>query len=132
MHIEEIDRYKMACRLSRHDMKEYGISHTDLMDRTPMARMFFSTAIRLCKAGTDYEWPGCGLTMEIKFYDDETVVIFSERVDDYIYNLRQTLLTLDGEQAESLEEFINLLNIASEEEQRNMIRSFEKNISEVQ
>ncbi len=131
MHIEELDRFKMACHLSRHDLKEYGISLTDLMDRTPMARMFFSTAIRLCKAGTDYEWPGCGQTLEMKFYEDETVVIFSERVEDYIYNLRQSLLTLDGEQAESLEEFINLLNISPEEEQRNMIRSFEKNINEV-
>ena len=59
-------------------------------------------------------------------------MIFSERIDDYIYNLRQTEMTLPQEQAEEFGKMINLISMSEEEEARRIIRNFEKNVREIQ
>jgi len=131
MHIEELDYLRVACYLNRHDMKEYGISRDDLINRTSLAHMFFQTAGRLAKQSTDYAWPGCAMSLEMKFKEEVIIVIFSERIDDYIYNLKQTAAALPAEQAISIDALIDKLKELKEEDARVLIKNFERNIREV-
>ncbi|MDD5949994.1 MAG: adaptor protein MecA [Lachnospiraceae bacterium] len=132
MHIEEVERYKVACHVSRKDLRLHGIMVEDLVNRTPLGRMFIGKASELSKDSTEYDWPGCAFSMQMEFYPDDIILIFSERIDDYIYNLRQTEMTLPQEQAEEFGKMINLISMSEEEEARRIIRNFEKNVREIQ
>lgn len=132
MHIEDVEQYKVACHVSRRDLKLHGIMVEDLVNRTPLGHMFIRRAAELAKGSTDYEWPGCAFSMQMEFYPDDIVLIFSERIDDYLYNLQQTELTLPKEQAESFHKMINLIRMSEEEEAREIIRSFEQNVRDAQ
>ena len=55
MHIEEIERYKVACYVTRVDLKQHGITIEDLVDRTPLGQMFIKKAVELSKGCTEYE-----------------------------------------------------------------------------
>ena len=132
MHIEETDRYKVACHVSRVDLKLHGITIEDLVNRTPLGQMFIKKAVELSKGCTEYEWPHCAYSMQMEFYPTEIVLIFSERVDDYIYNLRQTAMALDGKQAAQLQHLIDVISVSEEEEARAMIRNFEESVRQVQ
>lgn len=132
MHIEEVERYKVACHVSRKDLRLHGIMVEDLVNRTPLGRMFIGKASELSKDSTEYDWPGCAFSMQMEFYPDDIILIFSERIDDYIYNLRQTEMTLPQEQAEEFGKMISLISMSEEEEARRIIRNFEKNVREIQ
>lgn len=132
MHIEEVERYKVACHVSRKDLRLHGIMVEDLVNRTPLGRMFIGKASELSKGSTEYDWPGCAFSMQMEFYPDDIILIFSERIDDYIYNLRQTEMTLPQEQAEEFGKMISLISMSEEEEARRIIRNFEKNVREIQ
>ena len=80
------------------------------------------------KASMDYEWPHCAFSTEMKFYPEDIVLVFSERVDDYLYSLRQSAAALDEEQAQGLMSLIQAISLAEEEEGREMIRRFEENV----
>ena len=41
--------------------------------------------------------------MQIDVYPDSVALIFSERIDDYLYNLRQSMAALPKEQAAQLD-----------------------------
>lgn len=131
MHIVEEDKYKVACHVDRRDLKANGITADDLINRTPLGQMFIKNAARLSKDSTDYDWPGCALSMQMDFYSDGIVLVFSERIDDYIYNLRQSAAALPKEQADQLDKMTVMISMAEEVEAREMIRSFEQNIKEV-
>ena len=128
MHIEETDQYKVVCYVDRKDMREHGIQLEDLVNRTPLGKMFIAKASQLCKESTDYEWPGCAYSMQIDVYPDSIGLIFSERIDDYLYNLRQSMAALPKEQAQQLDKMIVMISMAEEEEAREMIRKFEHNV----
>ncbi len=132
MHIEEMEQYKVACHISRLDLRLYGITVDDIVNRTPLAHLFFTKASELAKNSTDYQWPGCAMSMQMEFYSDDIVLIFSERIDDYLYNLKQAALTLPEEQAGSLQRMISVIGMSDEEEARELVRKFEKNVREVQ
>lgn len=131
MHIVEEDRYKVSCRVDRLDLKSHGITVNDLINRTPLGRIFIKKAAGLSKGSTDYQWPGCALSMQMDLYQDGMVLIFSERIDDYIYNLKQSVLALPEEQADRLNEMIAIISVSEEEKAREIIREFESNIEEV-
>ncbi len=128
MHIVEEDRYRVACHVDRADLRIHGITLDDLIGRTPLGKLFMEKAARLSKESTDYDWPGCGYSMQMDFYSKDIVLVFSERVEDYVYNLRQTMHTLPAEQAKLMEELIIRITTADEEAARELIRSFESNI----
>lgn len=132
MHIEEIDLYKVACHVSRKDMKLEGITVDDLVNRSPLAHMFFRKAAELSKGSTDYDWPGCALSMTMDFYPTDIVITFSERIDDYLYNLKQSALALPEGSAEQLNMMITAIEQSDEEEARTLIRRFEQNVRDIQ
>ena len=130
MHIEEECRYKVACHLDRADLKLHGITMDDLINRTPLGYMFIHKAGQLAKESTDYDWPGCGMTMQMDIFASGVVLHFSETIDDYIYNLQQTAYTLDEEQADGIEQMIWLIQSQPDEKRaRDIIRSFEENVN---
>lgn len=131
MHIVEEDKYKVACHVDRRDLKANGITVDDLINRTPLGQMFMKNAARLSKDSTGYEWPGCALSMQMDFYSDGIVLVFSERIDDYIYNLRQSAVALPKEQAVKMDKMIVMISMAEEEEAREIIRNFEQNVKEI-
>lgn len=131
MHIVEEAQYKVSCHVDRKDLRLHGITLDDLINRTPLGNMFIKKAAELSKVGTDYEWPGCAMSMQIDFYPDEVVLVFSERIDDYIYNLRQSVLALPKEQAANLDKMVVMISMAQEEEAREIIRKFESNVREI-
>lgn len=128
MHIEETDQYKVVCYVDRKDMREHGIQLGDLVNRTPLGRMFITKVSKLCKESTSYEWPDCAYSMQIDVYPDSIGLVFSERIDDYLYNLRQSMAALPKEQAQQLDKMIVMISMAEEEEAREMIRKFEHNV----
>ncbi len=132
MHIVEEDQYKVSCRVDRMDLKSHGITVNDLINRTPLGHIFIKKAVELSKESTDYEWPGCALSMQMDFYQDGVVLVFSERIDDYIYNLNQSVLALPKEQADNLNKMIAIISTVEEEKAREIIREFECNIEEAQ
>jgi hypothetical protein len=131
MHIVEEDLYKVSCRIDRVDMRQHGITLDDLMNRSPLGRLFLRKASELAKESTDYEWPGCAYSMQMDIYKNEVVVVFSERIDDYIYNLRSSMAALPKEQAAQMEKMIAFISMSEEAEARDIIRRFEENVREV-
>ncbi|MBQ8085640.1 MAG: adaptor protein MecA [Lachnospiraceae bacterium] len=130
MHIVEEDLYKVSCRIDRLDLRQHGITLDDLMNRTPLGRMFIKKAAEIAKASTEYEWPGCAYSMQMDIYNNDVVMVFSERIDDYLYNLRTSVAALPKEQADQLEKMIAFISMAEEEEAREIIQRFERNIRE--
>ncbi|MBR1599461.1 MAG: adaptor protein MecA [Lachnospiraceae bacterium] len=128
MHIVEEDLYKVSCRIDRQDMRQHGIILDDLMNRTPLGKMFLKKAAELSKESTDYEWPDCACSMKMDIYNDHVLVVFSERIDDYLYNLKTSVAALSKEQADQMEKMIAFISMADEDEARDMIRRFEENV----
>lgn len=128
MHIVEEELYKVSCHVDRRDLRSYGITTEDLMNRTPLGNMFMKKAAELSKESTDYDWPGCAFSMQMELYPEDFVLIFSERIDDYLYNLRQTANVLPMEQKTSFDELIYMIENATEAEARELIRRFEQNV----
>ncbi len=129
MHIVEEEQYKVACHIDRLDLRHRGITPEDLMNRTPLGNMFIRDTAKLATESTDYQWPGCGMTMQIDIFETEIVLYFSERIEDYVYNLKQSANALDEQQADDVLQLVWLIESQpTEDEARNIIRSFEENI----
>ncbi len=131
MHIVEVDEYKVECHVTRKDLHLHGITVEDIVNRTPLARIFFQKASALAKESTDYEWPHSAYSMQMQFYAKDIVITFSERVDDYIYNLKQTAMMMSKEDAVSLEKMIYTLESLDEDAKRSMISNFENSVKDV-
>lgn len=131
MHIVEMDLYKVSCTVDRADLRQHGVTLDDLMNRTPLGRMFIKKASELSKESTDYEWPGCAYSMQMDIYNNNVVLVFSERIDDYLYNLRSSTAALPKEQAAAMDKMIAFISMAEEDEARDMIRRFEENVKEI-
>ena len=131
MHIVEDGQYRVCCSIDRKDLKLNGITVNDLIERTPLGRMFIKNAAGIAKESTGYEWPGCGFSIQMDIYPDGVRLVFSERIDDFLYNLKQSVLALQPEQAKEIEKLALLISMAEEEEARQMIRSFEQNVQNV-
>lgn len=133
MHIEERELYQVSCFIDRRDMRQYGVTADDFVNRTPLAAMMISKARQLAKESTDYQWPDCAFSMEIKFYSNMIELVFSERIEDFIFNLEQTKAALPKEQADELLRVITMIRMAEDEETaRNIIRNFESSVKNIQ
>lgn len=131
MHIVEEKLYRVACHVDRRDLKAYGITTDDLINRTPLGHMFIKRASELSKDSTDYIWPGCAFSMQLEMYRNDIVLVFSERIEDYAYNLRQTANVLPKEQKASFDEMIYVIENSGEDEARELIRRFEHNVKNI-
>lgn len=132
MHIEEKQLYQISCFVDRRDMKSFGVTVDDFINRTPLAHMMIGRARELSKNSTDYEWPGCGFSMEMKFYPEFIELVFSERIEDFVYNLEQSLAALPEQQAKDLQRVITMIKMAENEiEARKIIRDFEANVKNI-
>lgn len=133
MHIEEKQLYQVSCYIDRRDMKAYGVTVEDFMNRTPLAHMMIAKARELAKESTDYEWPGCAFSMEIKFYPELIELVFSERIEDFLFNMEQSLAALANPQARELQRVITMIQMAEDEaDARKIIRDFEESVKNVQ
>ena len=131
MHIVEENLYKIACNIDRADLRLHGITKDDLINRTPLGQLFIRKAAELCKGSTAYAWPGCGFSMQMDFYYEDIVLIFSERIEDFVYNLRQTVHTLPQDQAILMDALLHRIEHANEDTARKLIRNFEDHIKEL-
>lgn len=132
MHIEEKKLYQVSCYIDRRDMKSFGVTAEDFINRTPLAGMLIKKARELAKESTDYDWPGCGFSMEMKFYPDMIELVFSERIEDFVFNLEQTKAALSQIQAQELQRVITMIKMAEQEDDaRKIIRDFENSIKEM-
>lgn len=133
MHIEERKLYQISCFIDRRDMRQYGVSPEDFVNRTPLAQMLIKKARELSKESTDYQWPDCAFSMEIKLYNDMIELVFSERIEDFMYNLEQTVAALPKEQADELRRVITMIQLAEDEElARKIIKNFETSVKDIQ
>ncbi len=132
MHIEEKALYQVSCYIDRRDMKSFGVTAEDFINRTPLAGLLIKKARQLAKESTEYEWPGCGFSMEMKFFPDMIELVFSERIEDFVFNLEQTKAALPINQAQELQRVITMIQMAEEEaDARKIISDFENSIKEL-
>ena len=132
MEFEKVADLKVACHVSRRDLKENGITVDDLVNRTPLGMMFIRNSAKAAKAGVDCDWPGCAFSTQMEFYPDDIVIFYSERIDDYLAGIRQMALALPKEEAENMNRIVEMIAMSEEEIARNFIREFEQNVRNVQ
>ena len=130
MEFYEVGKYKAVCTLTLDDLLANGITVDDIFERTLQGREFIRKARELTVKSTKIKWPGCAFSMQISAYKDGGIMLtFSETVEDFVYNLKQSRDMIGGNKM--LDEMIEALEMRSEEEARELIRQFEKNIAEM-
>ena len=128
MIIEQVAEYKVACHLYNLDMELYGISMEDLAERTPQGSKVIRKISGIVKKDSRFSWPGCAFSMEMQFFPDRVSLVFSERIDDFLYNLKQTAVIMETSQARNLYEFIEEIEQLPEKEARKQIQHFEEKV----
>lgn len=124
----EHEKYKVTCVLEQSEMFCYGVSLDDILSRTPAGWNCLRILKEKAMSVTDYEWPGCAYSSQIEARSNGDVAItFSETIEDFVYNLRQSLMIADSAD-KGLAEFINTIESSDEETARSLIRRFEANV----
>lgn len=124
---------KVACIASQEDMDFFGITFDDILDRTEAGMRFLKKAKELCAMTQKVAWTNVAYTLNITMLADGRVSFeFSERLDDYIAGLKQSLAMADSQTRGPIEEFITALEQADEESGRKLVAHFEKNIKKEQ
>ena len=109
-------------------MFSYGATLDDILSRKPGTFEFMKIIKQQAIRATGYNWPGCAFSSEIEAMEDGSIAItFSETIDDFIYNLRQTMI-IDDNASEAINGLIMLIESSDEESARGIIRSFEENV----
>lgn len=120
---------KVECIAAQEDFKFFGITLDDILDRTEAGMYFLKKAKELCAMTQKVEWTNVAYTLNITMLPDDSVSFeFSECIGDYIVSLKHSLAMADEETRGPLEEFIEALEAADEEEARSLVAHFEKNI----
>lgn len=132
MEIEKVKDLKVACHVTRQDLKQNGITVDDLVNRTPLGMMFIRNSAKIAKEQVDFDWPGCAFSTQIEFYPDDIVIFYSERIDDYLVGVRQMAMALPKEEAENMNRIVEMITMSEEEVARDFIREFEENVRNVQ
>lgn len=128
MKLIEIEKYKVKCILEPSEMFSYGATLDDILSRKPGTFEFMRLIKQQVVSATDYNWPGCAFSSEIEALEDGCIAItFSETIEDFVYNLRQTMV-IDESSAEAIKGLILLIESSDEESARDIIRSFEENV----
>lgn len=128
MKLIEIEKYKVKCILEPSEMFSYGATLDDILSRKPGTFEFMRLIKQQVVSATDYNWPGCAFSSEIEALEDGCIAItFSETIEDFVYNLRQTMV-IDESSTEAIKGLILLIESSDEESARDIIRSFEENV----
>lgn len=126
----ELEPYKATCIVEQKDLDAYGITADDIFERTSSGYAFIHEVKKLTVKSTKREWPGCAFSMQISAYQNGDIALtFSETVEDFIHNLKQSRSLAGGEQ-NMLDKLIQELEARDEEGARTLIREFEKNVSD--
>lgn len=124
----EIEKYKVKCILEQSEMFSYGVTLDDILSRKPGTFEFMKLIKQQVVSVTDYNWPGCAFSSEIEAMSDGGMAItFSETINDFVYNLRQTTI-IDEKSADAINGLIVLIESSDEADAREIIRSFEENV----
>lgn len=122
---------KVTCIASEDDFSFFGITFDDLLDRTESGFRFLKKAKELAGMSQKVEWTGVAYTLQISMLPDGRVSLtFSERIDDYIDNLKHSMGLADHETVGALQDFIKTLEKTDEVNARKLVARFEKNIRE--
>lgn len=122
---------KVTCIADEDDFAFFGITFDDLFERTQNGFRFLKKVKELAGQSQDVTWTNVAYTLQITMLPQNQVSLtFSERIDDYIENLKQSMVIAEGETKSVLAEFIEALEAADEESARIMVSHFEKNIRE--
>ncbi|MEZ3479459.1 MAG: hypothetical protein K1W08_12775 [Lachnospiraceae bacterium] len=120
---------KVECIASKEDFEFFGMTLEDVLDRTEAGIYFLKKAKELCAMTQKVTWTNVAYTLNITMLSDGKVSFeFSECIEDYIVSLRHSLVMADEETKGPLEEFIQALEDASEDEARRLVAHFEQNI----
>lgn len=111
---------KVTCIASEDDFSFFGITFDDLLDRTESGFRFLKKAKELAGMSQKVEWTGVAYTLQISMLVDGRVSLtFSERIDDYIDNLKHSMGLADQETVGALEDFIKTLEKTDEVNEEN-------------
>lgn len=122
---------KVECIASKEDFDFFGIALEDVLDRTEAGMYFLKKAKELCAMTQKVAWTNVAYTLNITMLADGRVSFeFSECIEDYIVSLRHSLVMADEETRGPLEEFIQALEDADEDEARKLVSHFERNIKD--
>lgn len=127
----EVEKYKVAVNVSDDELISSGVSIDDIMERKPDGWEYLRKLKELAVKSTQYEWPGCGYTMEMKVIPNEgIIIIFSETVTDFVNGLKNSQKIADHGSI-LLRELIKKIESANEEDARQIIRDFEASMRNV-
>lgn len=128
MKFVEIETYKVKCILEESEMFAYGVTLDDILARVPGTFEFMRLIKQEVIKATDYNWPGCAFSSQIEVGNNGTLAItFSETIDDFVYNLKQTMV-IDGGVSTAIKGLIDRIESSDEETARGIIRTFEENV----
>ena len=123
----EIEKYKVKCILEESEMFAYGATLDDILSRKPGTFEFMRLIKQEVIKATDYNWPGCAFSSQIEVEEDGSLAItFSETIDDFVYNLKQTMI-IDDSAADVIKVLVERIEASDEETARGIIRAFEEN-----
>lgn len=124
----EIEKYKVKCILEESEMFAYGVTLDDILSRKPGTFEFMRLIKQEVLKATDYNWPGCAFSSQIQVGDSGTLAItFSETIDDFVYNLKQTMV-IDDSVSDAITGLVERIESSDEETARAIIRIFEENV----
>lgn len=124
----EIEKYKVKCILEESELFSYGATVDDILSRRPGTMEFMRQIKKRVTESTYYDWPGCAFSSQIEVCKNgDLAIIFSETIDDFVYNLRQTMI-IDEASGASLNGIVEKIEASDEETARNIIRRFEENV----
>ncbi len=120
---------KVECIVSQEDFEFFGITFSDILDRTQAGINFIKRAKELCGMTQNVEWTNIAYTLNITMLPQEKVSLeFSECISDYISSLKHSMIMADEQTKQPLQEFIDALEQADEENARKLVARFEKNV----
>jgi hypothetical protein len=126
---KKISDLKVECIAAKDDFEFFGVTIDDVLERTPAGFGFLKRLKELCAMTQNVEWTNVAYTLNISMLPDERVSFeFSECLDDYIAGLKNSLVMADDQTKGPLEDFIWALENTDEENGRQMVARFEKNI----
>lgn len=122
---------RVTCIANEDDFALFGITFADLLDRSEGGFRFLRKIKELAGVNQKVEWTNVAYTLQITSLPDKRVSLtFSERIDDYIENLKHSMSIADEETKNVLGQFLQALEETDEESARIMISHFEKNVRE--
>lgn len=131
MRYHKIEDLKIECIADEEDLKLFGITMDDLLERSEKGYFFFRKIKELAGIHEKMEWTNTAYSLQIKVLGENKIsVTFSETISDYIINLKQSMALADEAMRPAMEMFIEKLEKEDPDIGRKLIANFEKNVRE--